>query len=237
MVKAEYNIGIFNEEKNLISPADVSLYYNISLLCNIIIEYNNISIDSLANIKRNKYFNCIEFYNINEKIALGIKIYNIVTNNINHYMLLFKNNIFNYNIIKFDNDKIFNFLIINNKFNSILKNINNKKLKENFKLKNSYIKCPLYSLKRNCNIQKNWKFENIFGEYFCFCKGKKCLDSNIDQLCKFNFYINIIDNNRELYLKTDLKIILHYISPFIDILLINIKLNILKSFPKTNILI
>ena len=79
MIKIEYSIGLYDEKENLISPTDASLYYNISLLCNIIIEYYNISIDSLANIKRNKYFNCIEFYNINEKITLGIKI--IIINN------------------------------------------------------------------------------------------------------------------------------------------------------------
>ena len=203
MIKIEYSIGFYDEKENLISPADISLYYNVSLICNIIIYYYNISIDSLANIKSNKYFNCIEFLNVNEKITLGIKIYNNIKNNINNYILLFTYKYFNYNIMKFNIDKIFNFLIINHKFNSVLKKITNKKLKENFRLKNSYIQYPLYSLKRNCNIQKYWKFENIFGEYFCFCKEKKCLDSNIDQLCKFNFYVNIIDNNRELYLKTD----------------------------------
>jgi hypothetical protein len=73
-VKLEYCIGLYDEEENLISPTDISLYYNISLFCNIIIEYYNISIDSLANIKTNKYFNCIEYYNLNEKITFGVKI-------------------------------------------------------------------------------------------------------------------------------------------------------------------
>jgi hypothetical protein len=101
-------------------------------------------------------------------------------------------------------DKIFNSIIINNNFNLIVKNINNKIIKKNFKLKNSYIQYPLCSLKRKCFLLKQfWIFENIFGDYFCFCKGQKCLASNINQLCKFNFYVNIIDNNRELYLKTD----------------------------------
>jgi CDP-glycerol glycerophosphotransferase (TagB/SpsB family) len=63
---------------------------------------------------------------------------------------------------------------------------------------------PINSLKRNCNLEENvWKFANIFGIHFCFCKGKKCLESNIVQKCKFNFFINIIDKNRDLYLKTD----------------------------------
>ena len=199
IVKLDYSIGFYDEEENLISPTDISLYYNKSILCNILIEYN-INIDSLANIKSNKYFNCVEFYKMNEEIAVGIKIYNIAENNINNYILLFTNKFLNYNIIYFNVDKIFNFLIINNKFNSNLKKINNK----NFKLKNSYIQYPLNSLKRNCKLQNSfWKFENIFGEYFCFCKAQKCLNSNIDQFCKYNFYIYIIDNNRDLYLKTE----------------------------------
>jgi hypothetical protein len=204
IMKIEYSIGLYDEEDNLILPNDISLYYNYSLICNIMNEYYNISIDSLANIKNNKYFNCIEFNNLNERITLGIKIYNILKNNINNYILLFTDDFFNYNIMKYNFDNIFNSIIINEKFNSILKKINNKIFKENYKLKNSYIQYPLYSLKRNSNLQNNfWVFENIFGEYFCFCKGQKCLDSKISQHCKFNFYVNIIDNNRELYSKTD----------------------------------
>ena len=200
IVKLDYSIGFYDEKENLISPTDISLYYKKSIICNIMIEYNNVNIDSLANIKSNKYFNCIEFYKMNEEIAVGIKIYNITENNINNYILLFTNKFFNYNLMNFHFDKIFNFLIINNKFNSNLKKINNK----SFKLKHSYIEYPLNSLKRNCNKQDYfWKFENIFGEYFCYCKGQKCLDANIDQFCKYNFYINIIDNNRDLYLKTE----------------------------------
>ena len=205
IVKIEYNIGLYDEEENLISPSDISYYSNISILCNIEILYYNISsIDSLANIKSNKYFNCIEFFNMNERITLGIKIYNIYDNNIYNYILLFTDEFIKYNIIEFNLDGKFNSIIINNEFNLLLKNINNNKFNESFKLKSSYIHYPINSLKRNCNLEESvWKFENIFGIYFCFCKGKKCLESNIIQQCKFNFYINIIDKNRDLYLKTD----------------------------------
>lgn len=200
IVKLDYSFGFYDKKENLISPTDISLYYKKSIICNIMIEYNNVNINSLANIRSNKYFNCIEFYKMNEEIAVGIKIYNITENNINNYILLFTNKFFNYNLMNFKFEKIFNFLIINNKFNSNLKKINNK----SFKLKHSYIEYPLNSLKRNCNKQDYfWKFENIFGEYFCFCNGQKCLDANIDQFCKYNFYINIIDNNRDLYLKKE----------------------------------
>jgi hypothetical protein len=68
-------------------------------LCNIEIKNQNISIDSLANIKINKYFNCIEFFNINERMSFGIKIYNIYNNNDCNYISLFTDNLVNYNIL------------------------------------------------------------------------------------------------------------------------------------------
>ena len=204
IVKIEYNIGLFDEKENLILPSDISLFYNISILCNLEIIYYDMNIDSLANIKRNKYFNCIEFFNINERVTLGIKIYNINGNYIYNHISLFTDEFINYNKVKLNINQIFSFLIINKKFNLLLKNANNKNLNENYKLKNSYILNPKFCLKRYCILEENyWKFENIFGKYFCFCKGKKCIESNIEQIYKFSFYINIIDNNRDLYLKTD----------------------------------
>ena len=206
MVKLEYDISFYDEKQNLIVPSDIALYYNISLLCNIEIIYNNnISIDSMAGIKKNKYFNCIEFFNLNESIKVGIKIYNILENITYDYTLLFTDNIFKYKIIKLNNDKIFDSIIINYEYNSLMKNINNnKKLNDNFKLKKSYLQYPLHPLKRKYNIKDNfWKFENILGNYFCFGQGQVYLNLNIPQYCKYNFYINIIDNSRDLYLKTD----------------------------------
>jgi len=208
-VKFEYNISLYDENLTLISPPDISLYYNISLICNIEIIYNNISIDSLyslSSIKDNKYFNCIEFFNFNESIKIGIKFYNIYNNFSYNYISLFDDNFFNFNNIKFNFDELFDYLIINNDYNSLLENIyNNKQLNDRDKLKKSYIQYPLYSLKRKYHLTENyWKFENILNEYFCFCKGSKCLDySNIEQYCKFSLYLNIIDNSRDLYPKTD----------------------------------
>ena len=148
MVKLEYDISFYDEKQSPIDPSDIALYYNISLLCNIEIIYNNISIDSMAGIKENKYFKCIEFFNLNESIRVGIKIYNILENITYDYTLLFTDNIFNYKIIKFKNDKIFDSIIINYEYNSLMKNINNKKLNGKFKLKKSYIQYPLHPLKR-----------------------------------------------------------------------------------------
>lgn len=206
-IKFEYNIIFYDEKLNLISPSDISLYCNISLICNREIMYNNIIIDSLyslSSIKDNKYFNCIEFFSFNESIKFGIKFYNIYKNFSYNYISLFGDNFFNYNNIKFNIDKLFDSLIISYEYNSLLKNIYNNQLNDRVKLKKSYMQYPLNYLKSKYTLKDNlWNFENILNEYFCFCQGQKCLDLNIDQYCKFNLYLNIIDNSRELYSKTD----------------------------------
>jgi hypothetical protein len=137
-------------------------------------------------------------------VKLGFKVYDIINNKEYSYINVITD-ADNYNIIKFKRDYIFDYLIINNIYlYSLLKNVNNKKLNENFKLKKSYIQYPIYSLKRNCFQKENiWMFENIMNNYFCFCKGQKCIKSKINQNCKFFFYVHIIDNSRDLYLKTD----------------------------------
>ena len=200
IAKIEYNIGCYDEKENLIFPSDISLYYNISLLCNIEIKSYNISIDSLSGVKKNRYFNCMEFININEKVNFGVKIYDINKKIEYIYIHLFEDTLFNYNIIKFNDDYKFDYLIINNEYSSLINKNNNG----NYKLKNSYILYPLFSLKRNhLKIETNWKFDNIMNNYFCFCKGQKCIESFDNQDCKFFFYVHIIDCSRDLYLKSD----------------------------------
>ena len=202
IVQMRYNISIYDENNISIKPSDLSFLYNIHLFCLIKNVNNNTIIYSYPNIIHNKYFSCVEYFNIYDEITFGIKIYDIIKNITYNYIMLFTEKIFNYNIIRDKDDLIFDFLIINNKYSSLLNNINNNK-KLN-KLKSSYIKYPCNSLKRNCYLKENtWEFQNNFGDYFCFCNGQNCSKSNISQNCKFYFYIYLIDNNRELYLKTD----------------------------------
>ena len=83
----------------------------------------------------------------------------------------------------------------------MISQINNSK---NTKLKQLYISQPIFSLKRDAYMKESgWIFKNIFNQYFCFCKGLKCLSSSINQECKYYFYLNLIDNNRNVYKKTD----------------------------------
>ena len=81
----------------------------------------------------------------------------------------------------------------------------------------SYIKPPSNLLKRDIGqFTGKWYFKNIYDNYFCFCKGRSCINiktfnKNEFQSCKYYFYLSIIDDNRYLYPKT------HYLlSDFFD---------------------
>ena len=201
--KVEYSFGFFDENKNLIIPSDLTLYKNLHIICNIEILNSNISINSLASIYQNRYYKCIEFSNINENIQYGIKIYE--NENIEYYnIFFFTQNIFKYNIFIYKNDEIFDPLLIFQIYNSLIKLMDDKYINKTLKLKNSYLSYPYYTLKRFANINENiWNFKNIFNDYFCFCKGFKCINLLNIQKCKYLFYLNIIDNNRKIYNKTN----------------------------------
>ena len=149
------------------------------------------------------------FYNINinEKINFGIK-FGFIYKKFKYYELnLFNQDIFNYNNLLYKDDNIFDSLYNINKYNELLNKINNN----NIKLKKVYIQYPTISLKRNCSLNNNkWTFKNIYNNYFCFCKGKNCLNIEIQQKCKYYMYINIIDNNRNIYKKLTIFLLILY---------------------------
>ena len=101
-----------------------------------------------------------------------------------------------------NNNKIFDPLLINSKyyFNFNKKNINDDSLK----LKKSYTQMPKCLLKKYLLINDvSWNFHNLFNEYFCFCKDLNSTKLKISQSCKYYFYLNLIDKNRNIYSKTD----------------------------------
>lgn len=54
------------------------------------------------------------------------------------------------------------------------------------------------------NLSYNkWIFIDLFNYKFCLCKGLKCKYEFISQECKYYFYLNIINNNKYIYNKTD----------------------------------
>jgi CDP-glycerol glycerophosphotransferase (TagB/SpsB family) len=178
---------------------------------------NNINFESIANIYQNKYFFCIEYFYIDEKVTFGIKIYNTKSTYNKKYkdfdFFIFQNNKFNFKNKEHKNESKFDPLLINEEYTSLknkilsLKSSYQGKANETITLKRSYIIRPVCNPKTRIKVLKNkWTFKNIYNQYFCFCKGESCFSKRVikeSQRCKYNFYLSIIDNNRYLYNKTD----------------------------------
>ena len=184
----------------MILPSDLTLYYNLRILC--FFHTNSINIISLAGIENNKYFKCVEFFNLNEKNNIGFIISKLNNKQENKYIILNK---YLYNI-QIDQADILDISKIDYEYNFTMTQLenNNNNLIEEKKLKKLYVTKPIYSLKRNfSNNYDQWNFTNIFDEYFCFCKGSNCLNIEISQICKYQFYLYLIDQNHHIYNKTD----------------------------------
>ena len=199
IIKVEYLINFYDVNMNLILPSELTLYKNIHVLCYMkeMIYQGNIII-SLANIYENKCYKCIDFFYKYDKVVFGIKIYKTEKNiEFNSIINLFKyQKSKNYKYIYWNNFK-FDCLFFNQEYENYIKDNNNL-------LKNSYILKPICSSKNKIEIKLNeWYFYNFFNCYFCFCKGNYCSFQNIPQNCKYYFYLNIIDNNKDIYNKTD----------------------------------
>ena len=204
LVEIEYNFNFYNKEDKLIIPSDLVLFYDLHVLCHSKKKRLNIYLDSIANIYKNKSFNCIEYFPINEKMKIGIKIFKY-NNQKNITIYFFDNKIINYNYYKFINDTIFDPLYLNSEYKSLIKKIDNSKLNNNtVLLKKFFLSFPNAILKEKLITNQNeWYFNNIYNHYFCFCYGKNCTYYNIFEQCKYSFYLSIIDNNRNLHKKTD----------------------------------
>jgi hypothetical protein len=215
----KYCINFNDEYNNLIVPTKL-LIYNIHVICHMrykMNHYNTYNFESIANIYENKYFCCIENFNIGEKLEFGIKVYNTERAcNKRHEDLeffFFKDNILNFKSLNHINDTKFEPLLINEQYNILKNNIlslnNNFKeqAKQNISLKKAFIIRPICSPKTSLKVlNNNWKFKNIYNYYFCFCKGESCFSKKVikkGQICKYRIYLSIIDQNRYLYNKTD----------------------------------
>ena len=206
IIKLEYNVEFYENNTNLILPSDLALYNNIHVFCHFEFNNSNIIINSFPSINNNKNFKCIEFFNIDESIRFGVKIYKI--NNYgevidNYIIYLFSGENHNYYLNLFNkNDKEFDPLIVNRKylFSYRQNYINNN----HFRLLRSFARMPKCILKRNLLTDDNeWRFEYLFNEYFCFCKSLNSLKLQNSESCKYYFYLNLINKNKNIYLKTD----------------------------------
>ena len=204
MIKIEFNIAFFDKDKNLIIPSNLALYNDLHIVCCIKKELD-IDIFSLSNIYKNKYINCVEYFKLNEKVKIGIKIFKNNEKIDEFYFFDHKN--INYNDLNHINDSKFDYLIINRDYiSSVKKNetsiINNLILLN--KLNNIPISNPICLPKELATEKKDiWIFKNLYNHYFCFCYGKDCLYDNIPQECKYLLYLTIINDNKYLYNKTD----------------------------------
>ena len=203
LTKISYLIQVFDSKDNSISPSDLALYYDLHIIC--LININSINITSLAGIEINKYFKCTEFINIEEDFQIRFAIYKINRYNIPIVVNISNSIDKNFFIYKYENDSIFDISKIDYEFKFLLTKLQNENNNiETKKLKKLYISKPFFSLKRNLtNRENNWIFANIFNEYFCFCQGYNCMKIIISNVCKYNFYIYLIDKNHYIYQKTD----------------------------------
>ena len=197
-IELEYTFQFFDKENNFIFPSDLTLYYNLHVFC--ILNYGNISLQSLSNIHQNKYFKCLEYYEINMLAKIEISICNDAYNCTSFY--IFDTHYLNFNYFKNINDDKFDFNYINKQYSFLLNKIQNSD-KESHLLKKCFISNPICLTKEKAiTSENNWYLKNIYNHYFCFCSGHNCKhDKNFD-ICKYYFYLSIIDDNQNLYEKT-----------------------------------
>ena len=197
-IELEYHFQFFDKQNNFIFPSDLALYYNLHVFC--ILKSGNISLQSLPNIHQNKYFTCLEYNELNLPAQFEIKICKDSSKCISTY--IFDTKIVNYNFIKFVNNDKFDLNYINEQYSSLYKKVQDSK-DDLYLLKKCYISHPIYFFNEKAIFSKNnWYFNNIYNHYFCFCYGNDCkADKNFD-ICKYYFYLSIIDDNQYLYKKT-----------------------------------
>lgn len=221
-----YYIKLNDKNNNLIKPSDLSLLYDLHIICITYSFEKSENLYYLANIYENQYFFCNDHIRFSEKLNFGVKIYKI--NEIDEQIeyneiFFFTDKLYNININRnFENNNKFNINYIYDKYNKLLlkkKKYENKRLflKKPFNLKSSFLQPPLSTLKRDITqVEGRWYFKNIYGTYFCFCRDESCFNIkkfNMQnfQNCKYFFYLTMIDNHRYLFPKT------HYLlSDFFD---------------------
>ena len=200
LVKLEYTIGLYDKNNNLLKPSEMTLYYDLHFACFLELQNKKI-INSLAYVYLDKYIKCKEYFKYKENVKLGFIIYR----RISFFKVYFlPEDFIDYNDTSHLNDTKFNAYKINSEFYSVVNDIKSNKFNKPYSLKKAYFRRPIFNLRRN--FFKNntiWLFRNFYNEYFCSCIGNNCFKEADIQTCKFLYYIVIIDNEREVYPKTD----------------------------------
>ena len=205
IAKIEYNIEFYKEKHNLVIPSHLTRYHHLHILCLTHDIKRNISIFSMAAVVQNKFYKCVEFVNMNDNVKFGLSIY-YNNNHIEYFhKFLFESKVINYdNLIFLKESEYDPFLLLDT-----FQKIKNRITLENLKLKESYYKKPNFIIKLNLTPFDNkttWQYENIYNYHFCFYNSNNISNfsyNDINQKCKYYFYLNIIDNNRYIYNKTN----------------------------------
>jgi hypothetical protein len=187
IIKTEFTIGFYDENKDVIFPSDLTLYYNIHIYCIMKDFSHSTIITSLPNIVSNKHFLCQEFFHKNEKIQFKVGIYQNYKTPQNKEFQLFTyniNNFYNFDNIISNNLDCFH---SNKEYELLYEKIYKKNItQDNLKLKSSYIIKPKCTTKFGLNLLDNkWNFINLYNYYFCICKGLLCKSYKIPQKCIF----------------------------------------------------
>ena len=217
LILVNYYFQLNDINDNIIKPSDLSLIYNLVFLCDIYLYENNENIYSYANNNGNQFYYCREHIKLSDHIKFGIKIFKMceIDEEVEYYEKFFFTDEFiksNLNF-KLENNNNFNINYIIDNYNSLLLKIkkykkSNTVFKKSLSLKFSYIKTPIFYLKNDISlVDGRWYFNNIYGHYFCFCRGENCINiknfNNYNsQSCKYYFYLTIIDLNKNLYIKS-----------------------------------
>ena len=211
IAKLEYSIGFYDTKNISIIPSYLTRYHNLHILCITNDRTKNISIFSIPTIDKNQYIKCIEYFQLNWKLEFGISLY-IINNYIEYYnKFFFKDKLINFNNFIYLKDSEYEPCLLLNNYKILQSRIKNnskeQNCKENLLLKMSYYKIPTFEIKFVlASNESKWYYKNIYNIYFCFCKSFyniNCLYNKIKKKCKYYLYLNIIDNNRNVYNKTD----------------------------------
>ena len=206
IISVSYCIIILDENKKRINPFNLAFYYDLHIFCNMKLLNDNTIIEYFPN-----YYNlnliCMENFQLSEKVQLGIKVYKNINNTkhlLTEYYYFSNNNSNIYKLRNYDNQKFSIFYVLN-EYTNLTNQLNESKT--NLTLKVSYIQKPSFCTLTSKEIENNkWLFKNIYNQYFCFCKGLDCQNTKNTtnfQICKYNFYLSIIDRYRNLYKKTE----------------------------------
>ena len=163
-IKVDFIIDFYDENKDIVIPSDLTLYYKFHIYCIMKDLTHSTRIISLPNIIHNNHFICRELFNINEKIEFKVGLFQNNKLSKNKVIHLFTYDISNF--YKFDNILKNNLdcFKANKAYDIIYEEIYKKNTTfDDLKLKASYFLKPKCSTKFDSNLLDNkWYFINLY---------------------------------------------------------------------------